>query len=87
MLLSEALSDPELVDLYSGLLASEARHRMLYVDMACTIVDREQVKKRLETIALCRAEILSEPRLCPECSNRHPLIESKVGALPTSGMN
>ena len=44
-LLSKALSEPELVDLYSGLLASEARHHMLYVDLACTVADRDFSQK------------------------------------------
>ena len=68
-LLSKALSEPELVDLYSGLLASEARHHMLYVDLACTVADRDLVKKRLKTISLRESEILSEAPPVPRMHN------------------
>jgi len=68
-LLSKALRDPELVDLYSGLLASEARHHMLYVDLACSVVDRGEVKKRLKSISLRESEILSEAPAVPRMHN------------------
>jgi tRNA-(ms[2]io[6]A)-hydroxylase len=62
-LLSEALSDVdvELSELYRGLLASEARHHSLYLDLASKIFDPDQVKERLHSLALHESEILVDP--------------------------
>ncbi len=68
-LLAKSLTDPDLVKLYSGLLASEARHHMLYVDLACTVIERGEVKKRLKTISLRESEILSEAPPVPRMHN------------------
>lgn len=66
-LLSEALPDGPLRALYAGLLACEARHHMLYVDLAATVAEESVVKARLEEIAAHEAEVIrslpTEPRL------------------------
>jgi tRNA 2-(methylsulfanyl)-N6-isopentenyladenosine37 hydroxylase len=67
-LLAGALTaEPELAALYGGLLASEARHHMLYVDLAAGIRPREQVMARLAEICEHESAVLAdapeEPRL------------------------
>lgn len=67
-LLAEALdAEPELQRMYRGLLASEARHHNLYVDLARGIFSREEVDGRLEEVARHEAEVIAslpeEPRL------------------------
>ena len=53
--------DPELALLYRGLLASEARHHTLFVDLARTVAPAEAVRARLAEIAIHEAEVLSVP--------------------------
>ncbi|MEZ4435595.1 MAG: tRNA-(ms[2]io[6]A)-hydroxylase [bacterium] len=62
MLLADALADPEpaLAALYRGLLASEARHHALYVDLADRLFDRATVRARLDAITAHEAEVLRE---------------------------
>jgi len=60
-LLAAALSDAELADLYAGLLASEARHHGVYLDLAVKAAAPDSVRPRLRELALREAEILSEP--------------------------
>ena len=62
-LLSEALTevDSELSELYHGLLASEARHHSLYLDLATQIFDPDEVWARLHELALHESEILAVP--------------------------
>lgn len=62
-LLSEALTedDPELSELYGSLLASEARHHSLYLDLASQLFNPTDVKERLHTLALHESEVLSTP--------------------------
>ncbi len=50
-LLAEALDDAELASLYAGLLASEARHHALYVDLALGRFARDEVFARLAELA------------------------------------
>ena len=62
-LLSEALidHDPDLSELYRSLLASEARHHSLYLDLASNIFDKVEVKSRLQELAQHESEILTAP--------------------------
>jgi tRNA-(ms[2]io[6]A)-hydroxylase len=64
-LLAEALEDPQLAAFYRGLLASEARHHGIYVELAGEISPREDVRARLAQLALREAAILAEaPEWC-----------------------
>lgn len=65
-LLADALRDPPvgdpepaLADLYAGLLASEARHHALYVDLADQLFDRATVRARLDEITAHEAAVLT----------------------------
>ena len=58
-LLSEHLDDPELAAFYRELLASEARHHHVYVDLAIGLAGREVVKARLVELAQHEAAVLS----------------------------
>ncbi|MGH0034709.1 MAG: tRNA-(ms[2]io[6]A)-hydroxylase [Myxococcota bacterium] len=62
-LLSEALAsvDAELADLYRGLLASEARHHNVYLELARALAAPAVVSERLAELARFEAEILREP--------------------------
>ncbi|MHC4922295.1 MAG: MiaE family protein, partial [Planctomycetota bacterium] len=68
-LLGEALQDlePELADFYLGLVASEARHHGLYLELARGIFSRSEVDERLARICRHEAAVLerapAEPRL------------------------
>ena len=66
-LLSEELSDSGLRAFYAELLASEARHHRLYVELAETIHPRDLVQERLRVLAAHEAEVIAsgpdEPRL------------------------
>jgi len=66
-LLAEAVDDPKLRALYSGLLASEARHHQIYVDLAVTVRagDRAGVRARLGELAEAEAAILADSRGSP----------------------
>ena len=59
-LLSEAPIDEELKAFYKELLASEARHHQVYVDLACQVESEEAVRKRLAELAVDEARILAE---------------------------
>ena len=50
--LAEGLADdePVLADFYRSLLASEARHHALYVDLADQLFERAEVRTRLDEI-------------------------------------
>lgn len=69
MLLGQALRpvDPELADLYDGLLKSEARHFATYVDLARRLYPPGEVSARLTELAAHEAMVLAipgpEPRL------------------------
>ena len=51
-LLAEGLADDELRALYKGLLASEARHHTTYVDLARQYYAEDDVRARLEALAV-----------------------------------
>ena len=54
--------DDELADLYKGLLASEARHHSLYVDLAHKLFDKTEVKERLHFLSQHESKVLAEPQ-------------------------
>ena len=58
-LLSRALTDASLANLYDGLLASEARHHTLYVDLARRYFDEETVRSRLEEVSRHEAQVIA----------------------------
>jgi tRNA-(ms[2]io[6]A)-hydroxylase len=60
-LLAAALPDPQLAAFYRTLLAAEARHHQLYVDLACTLAPAAEVRSRLHDLARAEAEILATP--------------------------
>lgn len=64
-LLSEAVADPDLRAFYSSLLASEARHRNTFLDLARSYFPIEEVASRQAELELVEAEIVrglpSEP--------------------------
>ena len=60
-LLSEHLQDAKLARLYKGLLACEARHHQIYIDMLETIFPREEIEDRLKEISIHEAQVLDEP--------------------------
>ena len=63
-LLAEALAerDPELSKLYSGLLASEARHHASYLDLirALDLVDEDGLRERLDEVARHEAQVVAD---------------------------
>lgn len=61
-LLSEAFRkvDIGLASLYQGLLASEARHHSLYVDLALSIYNQEEVMTRLKELSAHESTVLSQ---------------------------
>ena len=60
-ILSENLVDVKLARLYRGLLACEARHHQVYIDMLETIFPREEILERLEEVATHESEVLETP--------------------------
>lgn len=62
-ILTEGLAetDPELAALYGSLLASEARHHRLYLDLAARLVDRGRLAARLDELSRVEAEIIAKP--------------------------
>ena len=68
-ILSEGLTEPALADLYKGLLASEARHHMLFVDLAETVRPTAIVRDRLAELAIHEAMILAEAPLTARMHN------------------
>lgn len=60
-LLAEHLPDADLRRLYNDLLASEARHHHIYVDLATQLAEREVVRARLRDLAAHEAAVLVQP--------------------------
>ena len=58
-LLADAIEDRALAGFYRGLLASEARHHRIYVDLATRAGESGAVRERLEALAAEEAAILS----------------------------
>ena len=60
-LLATGLDDPELASFYQRLLASEARHHGLYLDLARQLAGDGAARVRLAELAQVEAEILEVP--------------------------
>ncbi len=58
-LLAGALGDDPLAELYRGLLAAEARHHHVYVELATTVAPDTQVRARLRELARHEAAVLA----------------------------
>ncbi|MCH2170944.1 tRNA-(ms[2]io[6]A)-hydroxylase [Myxococcota bacterium] len=59
-LLAEGVPDPKLAAFYQSLLASEARHHRIYVDLAKRLAPDARVRARLDELAAIEASALSE---------------------------
>jgi len=57
-LLAEVLDDPPLKTLYRGLLAAEARHHGLYLDLAGELYGKDEVRDRLAHIMAREADAI-----------------------------
>ena len=68
-LLAENLEDGDLRGLYAGLLACEARHHRLYLDLAETIWPKEVVRERLTAVAAHEAEVIASLPTNPRLHN------------------
>ena len=61
-ILAEGLDgEPTLAELYRSLLASEARHHGVYVELAARLIARDALEARLLELARSEAEIVSAP--------------------------
>jgi len=59
-LLAEATDDAELARFYGELLACEARHHQLYVDLACTVAPAAEVRERLAALLAQEADLIAK---------------------------
>lgn len=64
-ILSENVPEPELRKFYAGLLASEARHHGVYVDLAERLAPADEVRARHRELARHEAEILATSPALP----------------------
>jgi tRNA 2-(methylsulfanyl)-N6-isopentenyladenosine37 hydroxylase len=71
----DPLADPELVDLYRGLLASEARHHATYLDLAreLGLTDETSLATRLQRIAEHEAAVIADAPSTPRLHNAAPV--------------
>lgn len=63
-ILSEILleKDPSIAQFYRGLLACEARHHEIYLDLAETVFPREEIEERVRELAIIEVQLLqNEP--------------------------
>jgi tRNA-(ms[2]io[6]A)-hydroxylase len=63
-ILADALEDAELRRFYAGLLAAEARHHGIFVDLAAQLAPRE-ARERLRELAALEAEALADAPALP----------------------
>jgi tRNA-(ms[2]io[6]A)-hydroxylase len=70
-LLAEELTDPDLRELYKGLLACEARHHATYVDLArdLELVPEDELRARLTELAQHEARVLEAAPDVPRMHN------------------
>jgi tRNA-(ms[2]io[6]A)-hydroxylase len=70
-ILSENLldKDPKLARFYRGLLACEARHHQIYLDLIKGIYTNEQIQQRMEEISTFEQSIVDIP-------GEHPRMHS-----------
>ena len=59
-LLAEAVAEPELAAFYRGLLAAEARHHQIYVDLAHRLAGPNGAGARLAELAAHEADALAQ---------------------------
>lgn len=71
-LLTEALTEPALKELYAGLLKAEARHHRLYVELAELLFPRAQVSERLAELAEGEGRIVASAPNVPRLHNNAP---------------
>lgn len=78
-LLADSHPDPGLAKLYHGLLASEARHHGIYLDLARQLVGEAEMRTRLARLASLEADALSHPerpvRLHSGWGHSSPVVE------------
>ena len=67
--LAENLIEPPLKKLYRGLLASEARHHAIYVDLAESIGPIDVARHRLDEVMAHEAEVLKSSPAVPRMHN------------------
>lgn len=60
-ILAHGVGDESLETFYRSLLASEARHHGIYIDLAAELAERSDVELRLEELARKEAAIVSKP--------------------------
>ena len=60
-ILAEGVRDAGIAALYDSLLASEARHHGIYLELASELVNRSIAEERLGELAKQEAEIISRP--------------------------
>lgn len=70
-LLAGALPDPELAAMYRGLLAAEARHHRLFVDLAIATgaAPRAEIEARVQEIAAHEAAVIADAPIEPRLHN------------------
>jgi tRNA-(ms[2]io[6]A)-hydroxylase len=59
-LLAEAVSEAPLAAFYRGLLAAEARHHRVYVELALDVAPEEAVRERLAALSIWEARAIAE---------------------------
>jgi tRNA-(ms[2]io[6]A)-hydroxylase len=59
-LLAEAVADASLAAFYRGLLAAEARHHRIYVELALELAPEAAVRERLEVLSAWEARAIAE---------------------------
>jgi tRNA-(ms[2]io[6]A)-hydroxylase len=74
--LSETLPDPELRTFYGDLLASEARHHQMYVDLAAEVAPRDAVHARLAELASHEASVLQTSPLPLRMHSGHGSVDA-----------
>lgn len=68
-LLAEAVDDAGLAAFYRGLLAAEARHHGVYLELAAELGPRDELRARLEELARHEAAVLAEAPPEPRMHN------------------
>ena len=63
--LAEAGPDPGLRHFYAGLLAAEARHRRVYLDLALELAGEAEVAERFPALAAHEAQVLADSPALP----------------------
>ena len=59
-ILADAMENDALATFYRGLLASEARHHQMYLDLAAQLVPEDEVRSRLGVLAEWEAGVLRD---------------------------